>query len=139
MMFGAIRGPGMRAVIACVFAAWALAMALPECHLFTPAAAIHAHIESSGPGVASQVVPWAGADLHQHAAEPDRHLSTDAVIATLPRSGPSLQELLLVGVALLLVLPMAAGLGVGPRAPPVAALPVRRGRDLLTRFGIDRN
>ncbi|WP_156094759.1 hypothetical protein [Nocardia lijiangensis] len=139
MTFGAIRGPGMRAVIACVFAAWALAMALPECHLVTPATGIHTHIESAGPGGALQVVPWAAADLHQHAAEPDRHLSADAVIATLPRSGPSLQELLLVGIALSLVLPLAAGLGLGPRAPPVAALPVRRGRDLLTRFGIDRN
>ncbi|TQM25498.1 hypothetical protein FB390_5652 [Nocardia bhagyanarayanae] len=129
----------MRAVVAVAFAAWALALALPDCHLFTPAATIHAHIESSGPGVSSQVVPWAAADLHQHAAEPEQHLSPDAMIATLPRSGPSLQELLLVGIASLLVLSMAAYLGIGPRAPPAAALPVGGGRELLIRFGIDRN
>ncbi|WP_253814481.1 hypothetical protein [Nocardia amikacinitolerans] len=139
MTFGAIRGAGMRTVVAVAFAAWALALALPDCHLFAPAAPIHAHIESSGPGVPSQVVPWAAADLHQHAAEPDRHLFPDAVIATLPRSGPSLQELLLVGIAALLVLSLAASLGLGPRAPPVAAVPVGGGRDLLIRFGIDRN
>lgn len=137
-MFGALRLPVTRIVVALAFTAWVVAMAVPQCHVFPHAAAPHAHIEASGPTMASAASPAILTDRHQHAAQPDRHMPADAVLAALPRA-VSLLVLLLIAAAVVLVAAPAATLGGGVRAPPVALLPVCRGRETLTRFGIDRN
>ncbi|MEU2039631.1 hypothetical protein [Nocardia niwae] len=138
MTFGALRLPVTRVLVALAYTAWVVAIAVPQCHVFTHAVAPHAHIEASGPVMASSVTQAVLLDRHQHAAEPDRHVPADAVLAALPRAVSLLVLLLVASVAVLLTAP-AAALGGGVRAPPVAALPVWPGRDKLTRFGIDRN
>ncbi|MEU7768244.1 hypothetical protein AB0B25_24450 [Nocardia sp. NPDC049190] len=138
MTFSVVRVPLFRVFVAVAFTVWVLAMAVPECHVFAHTPLPHAHIEASAPTVASTMSTAVLADRHQHAAEPDRHLAADSVLAALPRDA-SLSSLLLVAVALLIAIPAAAGFGGGLRAPPIALLPVCRGREKLTRFGIDRN
>ncbi|WP_327113442.1 hypothetical protein OHB12_31580 [Nocardia sp. NBC_01730] len=140
MTFSAVRVPVIRVFVTFAFTVWVLAMAVPECHVFAHSAVAHAHahIEASGPTVASTASVAILADRHQHAAAPDRHLPTAAVLAALPRFA-SLLAFLLVAVVLVLMLPLAAALGGGLRAPPVALLPVCTGREKITRFGIDRN
>ncbi|BDU01954.1 MULTISPECIES: hypothetical protein [Nocardia] len=138
MTFGALRLPVARVLVALAYTVWVVAMAVPQCHVFTHAVAPHAHIEASGPVMASPAAPAILLDRHQHAAEPDRHVPADMVLAALPRAAALLVLLLVAAVPLFLAAP-AAWLGGGVRAPPVAALPVWPGRDKLTRFGIDRN
>ncbi|MET9027485.1 hypothetical protein ABZW96_17985 [Nocardia sp. NPDC004168] len=138
MTFGALRLPVIRMIVALTYTVWVVAMAVPQCHVFGHAVASHAHIEASGPVVASIVSPAILVDRHQHAAEPDRHVPADGVLAALPRAVSLLLLLLIASVSVLLAAPGSA-LGGGVRAPPVATLPVYPGRDRLTRFGIDRN
>ncbi|MGQ4619523.1 hypothetical protein [Nocardia sp. R7R-8] len=138
MTFGALRQPGIRIIVALTYTVWVVAMAVPQCHVFGHAVASHAHIEASGPVAASIVSPAIIAEPHQHAAEPDRHMPGDGVLAALPRAVTLLLLLLIACVPVLLAAPASARAG-GVRAPPVATLPVYPGRDRLTRFGIDRN
>ncbi|MGO4616099.1 hypothetical protein AB4305_17615 [Nocardia sp. 2YAB30] len=138
MTFSAVRVPVIRVFVTFAFTVWVLAMAVPECHVFAHSAVAHAHIEASGPTVASTASVAILADRHQHAAAPDRHLPTAAVLAALPRFA-SLLAFLLVAVAVVMMLPLAAALGGGLRAPPIALLPICTGREKITRFGIDRN
>jgi hypothetical protein len=133
--FGALRLPVTRVIVALAYTVWVVAMAVPQCHVFTHAVAPHAHIEASGPLVASPAIL---ADLHQHAAEPDRHVPADGVPAALPRAVSLLLLSLVACMSVLLAAP-ASVFGGGVRAPPIAAIPVCPGRDKLTRFGIDRN
>ncbi|MFE7745590.1 hypothetical protein [Nocardia sp. NPDC057455] len=156
MTFGVLRLPVTRMIVALAYTVWVVAMAVPQCHVFTHTVVPHAHIEASGPLVASPATlaaspatlaaspatlaasPATLADLHQHAAEPDRHVPADGMLAALPRAVSLLLLLLVACVSMLLAAP-ASVLGGGVRAPPVAAIPVCPGRDKLTRFGIDRN
>jgi hypothetical protein len=133
--FGALRLPVTRVIVALAYTVWVVAMAVPQCHVFTHAVAPHAHIEASGPLVASPAIL---ADPHQHAAEPDRHVPADGVPAALPRAVSLLLLSLVACMSVLLAAP-ASVFGGGVRAPPIAAIPVCPGRDKLTRFGIDRN
>ncbi|MFD0363984.1 hypothetical protein ACFQZZ_21250 [Nocardia sp. GCM10030253] len=137
MTFSAVRFRGIRVVAAFAVTLWALTLALPECHLFPPAGADHAHIESSGPSVASPVTDPFEIDRHQHAAVPDQHLPNDAIMVTLPRGASSMLGLLILATALVFVLPLPAALGGGLRAPP-SRLSACRGRDILVRIGIAR-
>ncbi|MBF6211893.1 hypothetical protein IU469_14475 [Nocardia puris] len=139
MTFAAARRPAPRAVVAFVFAAWVLALVLPDCHVFARAAAVHEHIESVGPGVENTVTLWAAADRHAHVNPPERHLPGDALLVAPPRSGPSWPDLLPGLDTPPAAPPAPERLGAAPRAPPGSALPVLGGRDLLVRFGIDRN
>ncbi|WP_280235617.1 hypothetical protein [Nocardia cyriacigeorgica] len=140
MTIGAIRTPGIRVVVALLFTVWTIAMSLPECHVFpTHAALVHTHIESTDPGIASPEAVRALTMPHQHAAEPDRHLPTEAVLATLPRSGGSLFELLVLAALLIFALSLTALIAHGVRAPPSSGPPVHSGREILTRFCIARN
>ncbi|WP_063053825.1 hypothetical protein [Nocardia arthritidis] len=136
MTFGALRLPVTRVIVAVAYTVWVVAMAVPQCHVFTHAVAPHAHIEASGPLMASPAIL---ADPHQHAAEPYRHVPADGVLAALPRAVSLLLLLLLVACVSVLVAAPASEFGGGVRAPPTAAIPVCPGRDRLTRFGIDRN
>ncbi|MFQ6396866.1 hypothetical protein ACLMAJ_25805 [Nocardia sp. KC 131] len=137
MTFSMVRFPGIRVIVAFAFVLWALTLALPECHLFPPAGATHAHIESSGPTVLSSVSAQFQIDRHQHAAAPDQHLANEAVVVTLPRGTSPMLGLLILAATLVFVLPLPAALGGGLRAPP-RLLPSRRGKDLLVRIGIAR-
>ncbi|NEW44021.1 hypothetical protein GV794_01655 [Nocardia cyriacigeorgica] len=140
MTIGAIRTPGIRVVVAFLFAVWSIAMSLPECHVFPAhaSAVVHPHIESTDPGIASPEAVRALAIPHPHAGEPDRHLPTEAVLATLPRSGVSLVDLLVLAALLIFALSLTAMLAHGVRAPPSSGPPALSGRDLLTRFCIAR-
>ncbi|MFE3445340.1 hypothetical protein ACFXNW_20105 [Nocardia sp. NPDC059180] len=141
MTIGAIRTPGIRVVVAFLFAVWSIAMSLPECHVFPAhaSAVMHPHIESTDPGIASPEAVRALAIPHPHAGEPDRHLPAEAVLATLPRSGVSLFDLLVLAALLIFALSLTAMLAHGVRAPPSTGPQAPSGRELLIRFCIARN
>ncbi|NEW35489.1 hypothetical protein GV791_23395 [Nocardia cyriacigeorgica] len=141
MSTDAIRTPGIRMVVAFLFAIWSIAMSLPECLVF-PAhapALVHPHIESTDPGIASPEAVRALAIPHPHAADPDRHLPGDVVLATMPRSGAGLFDLLVLATLLTFACSLAAALVPGVRAPPSPGPLAPSGRELLTRFCIARN
>ncbi|WP_280481555.1 hypothetical protein [Nocardia cyriacigeorgica] len=141
MTIRAIRTPGIRVAVAFLFAVWLIAMSLPECHVFPahPSAVVHPHIESTDPGIATPEAVRALAIPHPHAGDPDRHLPSEAVLATLPRSGVSLFDLLVLAALLIVALSPTGTLAHGVRAPPSSAVPARGGREILTRFCIARN